>query len=294
MLVPMAHGTGLFQRGETQVLNIATLGMPAHGPDDRRHRSRRGLASATSTTTTSRRSRPGETGFMRGPKRREIGHGLRSPSALCCRWSRRLRGLARTRCGWSLRSSVLQRFDVDGLGLFVVAVADGRRRPDQGSGGGHRHGSGLRRRQVHDPHRHPRRRGCLRRHGLQGGRNGRLRDGHSSSTPRSTGFPSDVSWPAALEPGPGCPDGRSSTSWPGAIAERRATTCRRHRPQDRQLRDSDRQDRRRDRSRRARSSTPSRPRPVRRSASTTTAPWARSASGPPMAAPCPRPSVRSR
>ena len=26
-LVPTAHGTGLFQRGDTQVLNITTLGM---------------------------------------------------------------------------------------------------------------------------------------------------------------------------------------------------------------------------------------------------------------------------
>ena len=26
-VLPTAHGTGLFQRGETQVLNVATLGM---------------------------------------------------------------------------------------------------------------------------------------------------------------------------------------------------------------------------------------------------------------------------
>ncbi len=27
-LIPTAHGSGLFQRGETQVLNFTTLGMP--------------------------------------------------------------------------------------------------------------------------------------------------------------------------------------------------------------------------------------------------------------------------
>ena len=27
-VIPTAHGSGLFQRGETQVLNITTLGMP--------------------------------------------------------------------------------------------------------------------------------------------------------------------------------------------------------------------------------------------------------------------------
>ena len=27
-MLPAVHGSGLFQRGETQVLNVATLGMP--------------------------------------------------------------------------------------------------------------------------------------------------------------------------------------------------------------------------------------------------------------------------
>ena len=38
--------------------------------------------SATSTTTTSRPSSVGETGFMRGPKRRDIGHGALAERAL--------------------------------------------------------------------------------------------------------------------------------------------------------------------------------------------------------------------
>ena len=50
-VIPTAHGSGLFQRGETQVLNFTTLGT-------------------------------GETGFMRGPKRREIGHGALAERAL--------------------------------------------------------------------------------------------------------------------------------------------------------------------------------------------------------------------
>jgi polyribonucleotide nucleotidyltransferase len=79
-VLPTAHGTGLFQRGETQVLNVATLGMGEDGPDDRRHHA--GHRSATCTTTTSRRSRRARPGFMRGPKRREIGHGLLAERAL--------------------------------------------------------------------------------------------------------------------------------------------------------------------------------------------------------------------
>jgi polyribonucleotide nucleotidyltransferase len=79
-LIPTAHGSGLFQRGETQVLTVATLGMPRMeqmldtiGIDDTKRYMHHYNMPPFAT---------GETGFMRGPKRREIGHGLLAERAL--------------------------------------------------------------------------------------------------------------------------------------------------------------------------------------------------------------------
>ncbi|MGH9074306.1 MAG: polyribonucleotide nucleotidyltransferase, partial [Acidimicrobiales bacterium] len=79
-LLPTAHGSGLFQRGETQVLNVTTLGMPRMnqmldtiGVDETKRYLHHYNFPPYST---------GETGFMRGPKRREIGHGLLAERAL--------------------------------------------------------------------------------------------------------------------------------------------------------------------------------------------------------------------
>ncbi|MFN2607265.1 MAG: polyribonucleotide nucleotidyltransferase [Acidimicrobiales bacterium] len=79
-LIPTAHGSGLFSRGETQVLTVATLGMPRMeqmldtiGIDDSKRYMHHYNMPPFAT---------GETGFMRGPKRREIGHGLLAERAL--------------------------------------------------------------------------------------------------------------------------------------------------------------------------------------------------------------------
>ncbi|HEX3981055.1 MAG TPA: polyribonucleotide nucleotidyltransferase [Acidimicrobiales bacterium] len=79
-LFPTAHGSALFQRGETQVLNVTTLGMPRMNqlldtitPDEHKRYMHHYNFPPFST---------GETGFMRGPKRREIGHGLLAERAL--------------------------------------------------------------------------------------------------------------------------------------------------------------------------------------------------------------------
>lgn len=79
-LIPTAHGSALFQRGETQVLNISTLGMPkmdqmidAITPEISKRYMHHYNFPPFST---------GEPGFMRGPKRREIGHGLLAERAL--------------------------------------------------------------------------------------------------------------------------------------------------------------------------------------------------------------------
>ncbi|MBX7069298.1 MAG: polyribonucleotide nucleotidyltransferase [Microthrixaceae bacterium] len=79
-ILPTTHGSGLFQRGETQVLNVATLAM---GKMDQMID---GITPLTSKRYMHHYNFPpfstGETGFMRGPKRREIGHGMLAERAL--------------------------------------------------------------------------------------------------------------------------------------------------------------------------------------------------------------------
>ncbi|MGH8940063.1 MAG: polyribonucleotide nucleotidyltransferase, partial [Actinomycetes bacterium] len=79
-LLRTAHGTGLFQRGETQVLSVATLGMPrleqmldTIGIDDAKRYMHHYNFPPFST---------GETGRVGSPKRREIGHGALAERAL--------------------------------------------------------------------------------------------------------------------------------------------------------------------------------------------------------------------
>jgi polyribonucleotide nucleotidyltransferase len=77
---PRAHGSGLFQRGQTQVLSTLTLGTAKEGQriDD--------LSLETDRRYMHHYNFPpfsvGETGFMRGPKRRDIGHGALAQRAL--------------------------------------------------------------------------------------------------------------------------------------------------------------------------------------------------------------------
>ena len=79
-LLPEAHGSALFQRGETQVLNVTTLGMlrmeamlDTIDPEDSKRYMHHYNMPPYAT---------GETGWMRGPKRREIGHGALAEKAL--------------------------------------------------------------------------------------------------------------------------------------------------------------------------------------------------------------------
>jgi polyribonucleotide nucleotidyltransferase len=79
-IVPRTHGSGLFQRGETQVLNISTLGML------KMEQMLDTLALEDSKRYMHHYNFPpfstGEAGFMRGPKRREIGHGALAEKAV--------------------------------------------------------------------------------------------------------------------------------------------------------------------------------------------------------------------
>jgi len=79
-VLPSVHGSGLFQRGETQVLTVTTLGMPRMeqmldtiGVDDRKRYMHHYNFPPFST---------GETGRVGSPKRREIGHGALAERAL--------------------------------------------------------------------------------------------------------------------------------------------------------------------------------------------------------------------
>ena len=79
-LVPRVHGSGMFMRGETQVLTIATLGTPRDSQfldglspeDDKRYMHHYNFPPYST----------GETYPLRGPRRREIGHGALAEKAL--------------------------------------------------------------------------------------------------------------------------------------------------------------------------------------------------------------------
>jgi polyribonucleotide nucleotidyltransferase len=79
-LLPRAHGSGLFTRGETQVLSVATLGTPREEQmiDDLSPRERKRYMHHYNFPPFS----TGETWPLRGPKRREIGHGALGERAL--------------------------------------------------------------------------------------------------------------------------------------------------------------------------------------------------------------------
>ena len=79
-LVPRVHGSAVFTRGETQALTITTLGMQRMeqmiddlSPFERKRYMHHYNFPPYST---------GEAGFMRGPKRREIGHGALAEKAI--------------------------------------------------------------------------------------------------------------------------------------------------------------------------------------------------------------------
>ena len=79
-LFPMTHGSALFQRGETQVINVTTLGMPrmkqqidSITPDEFRRYMHHYNFPPYSV---------GETGRVGAPKRREVGHGMLAERAL--------------------------------------------------------------------------------------------------------------------------------------------------------------------------------------------------------------------
>ncbi|MBN1487331.1 MAG: polyribonucleotide nucleotidyltransferase, partial [Anaerolineae bacterium] len=79
-LLPRPHGSGLFTRGETQVLSLTTLGMPGEEQtfDDLFPEETKSYIHHYNFPPYS----TGEVSPMRGPKRREIGHGALAERAL--------------------------------------------------------------------------------------------------------------------------------------------------------------------------------------------------------------------
>ena len=79
-VLPTAHGTGLFQRGETQVMNVVTMAMP------RMNQLMDTLSPETHKYFLFHYNMApwanGETGRVGSPKRREIGHGALAARAL--------------------------------------------------------------------------------------------------------------------------------------------------------------------------------------------------------------------
>jgi polyribonucleotide nucleotidyltransferase len=77
---PRTHGSALFTRGQTQIMTLLTLGTVKEGQkiDDLSREQQRRFIHHYNFPPYS----VGETGFMRGPKRRDIGHGALAQRAL--------------------------------------------------------------------------------------------------------------------------------------------------------------------------------------------------------------------
>ena len=150
-LLPRAHGSALFTRGQTQALSVATLGPSSDvqridtiSPEE----SKRYLHHYNMPPYST-----GENKQMRGPGRREIGHGALAERALMpvLPSQEEFPYVIRRRD----RVRHLQRLDLDGIHLRLDAGADGRGRAHQGPGRRRRDGPRHRGRPVRGPDRHP-------------------------------------------------------------------------------------------------------------------------------------------
>jgi len=159
-LLPRTHGSGLFTRGETQVLTIATLG--SVGDQQKLD----GLEPEETRRFIHHYNFPpfsvGETRPLRGPSRRDIGHGALAERAL----SPLIPDEDTFPYTIRLVSEVLSS-----NGSTSMASTCGSRRADQIARSGYRYGSDQGGRGLQGTDGHRRDGGPLRRHGLQGSGN---------------------------------------------------------------------------------------------------------------------------
>ncbi len=178
-VLPRTHGSALFTRGETQALVTATLGTK----DDEQRIEMLDLTETSKRFMLHYNFPPfsvGEVGFMRGPGRREIGHGALAERSL----SAVIPDDKKFPYTMRVVSDILESNGSSSMATVCGGDtrADGCGRADRRTGGGHRHGPGDGRQGLRHPHRHRRRRGSLRRHGFQSRRiapgHHRPADGH--------------------------------------------------------------------------------------------------------------------
>ncbi len=199
-VVPRAHGSALFERGETQILGVTTLDMvkmaqqiDSLGPETSKRYMHHYNFPPYST---------GETGRVGSPKRREIGHGALAERALMPvlpsveefpyairQVSEALSSNGSTSMGSVcastlslLNAGVPLKAPVAGIAMGLVS--------DDVEVDGRQHRAPVRR-----TDRHPRRRGCLRRHGLQGRRHQGLRH-RAAAGHQARRHPVARCWPA--------------------------------------------------------------------------------------------------
>ena len=135
--LPRPHGVALFTRGETQALVYTTLG----GKSD--EQTIDGLSERASKRFYLHYNFPpfsvGEARPLRGPGRREVGHGNLAERAI----QSVLPSLEElpVHAPHRLRDARVERLVFDGDRVRRDALADGRRRADRGAGRGHRDGS---------------------------------------------------------------------------------------------------------------------------------------------------------
>ena len=231
-VLPRAHGSALFTRGETQAFVVATLGT---GEDEQ-------FIDALEGTYKEHfllhynfpPFSVGETGRIGAPGRREVGHGKLAWRAihpvlpLHHEFPYTIRVVSEI--------TEFERLVVDGDGVRLLARADGCRRAAQGADRRHRHGPDPRGQALRGAVRHSRRRGSSRRHGLQGGRH---REGHHLAADGHQDRRHHRGDHAGrADPGQGRPpahprrdgEGASPRRAPSSASTRRASRCSRSRP----------------------------------------------------------------
>ena len=134
-ILPRVHGSGMFTRGQTQILNVCTLAPLSEAQRldglDEMETSKRYMHHYNFPSFS-----VGETKPSRGPGRREIGHGALAERAGIGSGAAK-RGSVPLCDPYRIRNHGVQRLHFPGQYLCVYAVADGGGRTYKGYGGRH-------------------------------------------------------------------------------------------------------------------------------------------------------------